>query len=497
MPQVLQSPLQRRSEYLAEALKQQAQPQEIRGGWGELAARLLGQALTRTAQNRTDEALGAEQYNADLGRRQRLAREVGGTIEGQAREVGNGAFDPLSGLANALRGKPAETQPQPQAVPTGPMPTNTQEPISSPIAPVAPVEGAPLPGGGQSVGQTPQQMPQQAASVAAQAPAQPQHQAPQNPLAASPQEQQLILQYLNSGDPALVAQAEKMVQDIQMRQAEPAWKRAEFQAVNGVPGTFDPTVGWRPQEGGVPQSAQNQTFVAGENNEYGAPAGTLLQRSPTGVVSVVNRPEAGYERVGGNLRAERGGPADQTSGDRGLGNVRQLRTDFRRETEPYREARSGFQKVQAAAADNTGASDVALVFGFMKTIDPGSTVREGEFATVQNTGSIPERIQGLYNRALAGERLTPAQRAEIVQAAEGQFQTYQQSYDDTVASYQGIAQQYGFDPSLVFGETVSPPAQRPQQQRQQRQQPRPQAQPQRPQGGGQRRRYNPSTGRIE
>jgi len=34
----------------------------------------------------------------------------------------------------------------------------------------------------------------------------------------------------------------------------------------------------------------------------------------------------------------------------------------------------------------------------MKILDPGSVVREGEFATAQNSAGIPERIRAKYNR---------------------------------------------------------------------------------------------------
>ncbi len=168
-PQPLQSPLLRRSELLAEALKQQSQPQDIKGGWGELAARLLAQGITGTAARRTDEALANEQYNETLNRRR--AMFPGLSIEGEAREVGNGRYDPIAGIVDALRGK----REQPQAAQSEPampsqmpqpafMPNNTQEPQVSPVAPVGPVDGAPLPMQGQSpipAPAMPQQAPQQ------------------------------------------------------------------------------------------------------------------------------------------------------------------------------------------------------------------------------------------------------------------------------------------------------------------------------------------------
>ena len=35
------------------------------------------------------------------------------------------------------------------------------------------------------------------------------------------------------------------------------------------------------------------------------------------------------------------------------------------------------------------AGDMALIFSYMKMLDPNSTVREGEYATAQDAGSIP------------------------------------------------------------------------------------------------------------
>lgn len=78
-----------------------------------------------------------------------------------------------------------------------------------------------------------------------------------------------------------------------------------------------------------------------------------------------------------------------------------------------------YKKVEAAAnnPNPTGATDVNLVFSFMKTLDPGSVVREGEFATAENTSGIPGRVLNLYNRALEGQRLTPQQRQAFLQEA--------------------------------------------------------------------------------
>ena len=76
-----------------------------------------------------------------------------------------------------------------------------------------------------------------------------------------------------------------------------------------------------------------------------------------------------------------------------------------------------YGNMRAAAARQTGAGDIALIFGYMKMLDPESVVREGEFATAQNAGGVPEQISGIYNRLIQGEKLTPSLRNDFLDLA--------------------------------------------------------------------------------
>lgn len=95
-----------------------------------------------------------------------------------------------------------------------------------------------------------------------------------------------------------------------------------------------------------------------------------------------------------------------------------------------------FGKVAAAAKDPTAAGDLALIFSFMKILDPNSVVREQEFANAQNAAGVPDQVRNAWNRALNGERLNPDQRADFLRTA---YATYQQSE----AQVKAIAGQYG------------------------------------------------------
>ena len=89
-----------------------------------------------------------------------------------------------------------------------------------------------------------------------------------------------------------------------------------------------------------------------------------------------------------------------------------LFTKFENAIKPFQLQRDAFGRIQASASDPSPAGDLALIFNFMKVLDPGSTVREGEFATAQNSAGVPERIRNTANRVLRGERLGTAQRAD-------------------------------------------------------------------------------------
>lgn len=115
----------------------------------------------------------------------------------------------------------------------------------------------------------------------------------------------------------------------------------------------------------------------------------------------------------------------------------------------YQEAAVAFDKMQRAATDTSAAGDLALIFAYMKALDPGSTVREGEFANAQNAAGIPERIRNAWNKGLSGERLSPQQRQEFITSARGQFAAAKERAEALMGGYSGLARDVGAEPSRV------------------------------------------------
>lgn len=95
-------------------------------------------------------------------------------------------------------------------------------------------------------------------------------------------------------------------------------------------------------------------------------------------------------------------------------NEAKLRGEFTKVAKDFISVNDAHNRVLAAADDPSAAGDLALIFNYMKVLDPGSTVREGEFATAQNAGSIPDIIRAQYNKVARGERLSKTQRSDFV-----------------------------------------------------------------------------------
>ena len=127
-----------------------------------------------------------------------------------------------------------------------------------------------------------------------------------------------------------------------------------------------------------------------------------------------------------------------------------LRDGLVKESKDNVKALEGFNKVAVAStAEPSGANDLALIFGYMKTIDPTSVVREGEFANAENTGRIPQRIFNIYNKVRDGVRLTAVQRENFLQSATLQVRPYLINQERLEGNYRDLATSYKLNPSLV------------------------------------------------
>lgn len=107
-------------------------------------------------------------------------------------------------------------------------------------------------------------------------------------------------------------------------------------------------------------------------------------------------------------------------------------------------------RILAAGTNPSAAGDLALIFNYMKLLDPGSTVREGEFATAQNSASVPQRVVSLYNRIVDGQRLSGPQRDDFLDRAQSLFQAAVNEATKTAESFERIAVNAGVNVNNVL-----------------------------------------------
>jgi hypothetical protein len=96
--------------------------------------------------------------------------------------------------------------------------------------------------------------------------------------------------------------------------------------------------------------------------------------------------------------------------------------------------------------------DMALVFNFMKMLDPGSTVREGEFASATNTAGMDDKVRNMYNNALKGTRLNDTQRAALRKQATGLFTAAKTQNDKDLSRFKKSATAFELPFDQIFEE---------------------------------------------
>ena len=135
-----------------------------------------------------------------------------------------------------------------------------------------------------------------------------------------------------------------------------------------------------------------------------------------------------------------------------------FRKEYSDQTKGYQEVKSAYGRVKAS--EDSAVGDLSLIFGYMKMLDPGSVVREGEFATAQNAAGVPERIQNIYNKVISGERLNAGQRKAFKGQAEKLYQTAAEQEKVVRSGLTRMATGYGLNTANIFYEaTETPPGQ--------------------------------------
>lgn len=139
-----------------------------------------------------------------------------------------------------------------------------------------------------------------------------------------------------------------------------------------------------------------------------------------------------------------------------FGNEDKLRDEHQKLSGTFIDVRDAYGRILSNAEEQTAASDLSLIFNYMKMLDPGSVVREGEFANAQNSAGVPDRIRSRYNNVLSGERLAENTRQDFIQTAQDLYSTQLASQRYLDKNYEDLATSYGLDPKKVVLDFGSP-----------------------------------------
>lgn len=114
------------------------------------------------------------------------------------------------------------------------------------------------------------------------------------------------------------------------------------------------------------------------------------------------------------------------------------------EVKGFQEQVNAYGRIISSAEDPSAAGDLALIFNFMKLLDPGSVVRESEFRTAQDAKAwlvkttedgirVPGPIVTAIQKAETGMLLLPEQRNDFVRRSE---RLYSQAESSFVSNYE-------------------------------------------------------------
>ena len=144
---------------------------------------------------------------------------------------------------------------------------------------------------------------------------------------------------------------------------------------------------------------------------------------------------------GSAKKAESGKNSSKIEGD--------LRGELQGLSKDFFKVRDSYARVQAAGKKPSAAGDLSLIFNYMKILDPGSTVREGEFSNAENSGSVPSRLRAQYNKVISGERLDDSMRKDFIEKAEDLYVAQERNQKSQEKQYRALAERMGASPENV------------------------------------------------
>jgi hypothetical protein len=134
-----------------------------------------------------------------------------------------------------------------------------------------------------------------------------------------------------------------------------------------------------------------------------------------------------------------------------------LRDDYTAQSKDFITIRNAKNRMDSLDfKSNPGAADLALVFDYLKILDPNSTVREGEFKTASEIAGLPGVIESLRNRILGQGQLNDPARQQILGQASKLYQSQARQHDKLTTQFANIAKRQGLNVDNVIVDQAPP-----------------------------------------
>lgn len=131
-----------------------------------------------------------------------------------------------------------------------------------------------------------------------------------------------------------------------------------------------------------------------------------------------------------------------------------LKKDFEsnKVTKNTRDLGQSYRKLkQLLGQPQNSINDLSVMIYYMKMLDPGSTVRETEAASVANATNVPASVRHQYNRLFRGEdaKMPQEVRTNIRGTLNGLYSAQLEAQEGVTSDYKALASKYGLDPELL------------------------------------------------
>jgi hypothetical protein len=231
----------------------------------------------------------------------------------------------------------------------------------------------------------------------------------------------------------------------------------------------------RQQQSSETNALGQRVYTSGPNVGQVVPGfeATTVEKTPESIRVLEERAAQLYEPGSDEFKnfIARGGPVNEVAPQDVYAESESMRKEFNslKTVQDFALQSSAYGRLAASAADPSPAGDLALIFNYMKVLDPGSTVREGEAASIRNAGNVPQRVIAQYNSLFSGEgSLSEEQRADVLDRAGSLYNAAESSFNKVFTRFSGIAERrnlpiedvlidYRYTPPVTSGAPINVP----------------------------------------